>query len=85
MAGAYNKTMGKTKKTIGRITGDRKLEAKGALQSGKGKVQSAGRKVKRTLRNAKVNVRAKVSKRPMRKTTSVRVTTGRNKPSKSFY
>jgi uncharacterized protein YjbJ (UPF0337 family) len=69
-----NKTMGKAKKTVGRVTGNRRLQAKGALQSGKGKVQGVGRKVKRTLRKTNTSVRAKASKRPTRRTT-VKATT----------
>jgi uncharacterized protein YjbJ (UPF0337 family) len=78
-----NKVMGSVKKTTGRATGNRKLEAKGMAQKGKGKVQGAGRKVKRTLRNAKNTVRAKASKRPARKTTA-RANVGGRKATASY-
>lgn len=64
-----NKTVGNVKKTVGRVTGRRRLEGEGAAQNAKGNLQGAGRKVKRGLRNAKDAVRAKAGNRPARKRT----------------
>ncbi|HUR24891.1 MAG TPA: CsbD family protein [Candidatus Thermoplasmatota archaeon] len=67
-----NKTVGKTKKAIGRATGDRDLEGRGRMQEGAGKVQggvkTAGRKVNRALDKVGAKVsearRRKASPRP---------------------
>lgn len=53
MGEATNKLMGKTKRTVGRASGDRDLEGEGRMQETTGKVQGgvrkAGRKVNRGI------------------------------------
>ena len=66
-----NKAIGKTKKAVGRATGDRDLEAKGRMQEGAGKVQggvkTAGRKVNRAI--DKVGAKVSEARRKSRSTS----------------
>lgn len=72
-----DKTLGKTKKTVGRITRNRSLQAKGALQEGKGKLEGAGRKVGRTLRGGAARTRSTMNRGVRRTRSSVRSGTAR--------
>lgn len=56
-----NKAVGKTKKAVGRVTGDRDLEAEGRIQEGAGKVQGGVKGAGRTVNRAIDKVGAKVS------------------------
>jgi uncharacterized protein YjbJ (UPF0337 family) len=47
-----NKAMGKTKKAVGRATGDRDLEGEGRIQETTGKVQGGVRKGARKVEDA---------------------------------
>lgn len=66
-----NKAMGKTKKTVGKYTGNRSLQAKGAVQEFAGKAQGAAKEVGRSVRRATSNVRSKAA-RPATKRGKVR-------------
>lgn len=76
-----NKAMGKTKKAVGRATGDRDLERRGRTQEGAGKVQGgvrkAGRKVNATIDKVGDKMASKRRARPAtgRPATRTRTTT----------
>ncbi|MHB8604366.1 MAG: CsbD family protein [Thermoplasmatota archaeon] len=45
-----DKLEGKTKKVVGRVTGDKSLERKGVVQETKGKIEGVVKDAKRALR-----------------------------------
>lgn len=49
--GAADKAIGKGKTAVGKVTGDRELEAEGRAQTGAGKIESAAGKVKDAVRD----------------------------------
>lgn len=50
--GAAKQARGNVKEAIGKVTGDRKLQAEGAIDKVEGKVQETAGKVKDAARNA---------------------------------
>jgi len=68
-----NKTLGKAKKTFGKATGNRSLQAKGVVQETAGKVQGGARKVGRAV-NRGINRTA--SRRPAPRTRKYAQTRG---------
>ena len=69
-----NRAMGKTKKSIGRATGNRRLQARGALQEGKGRLQTGARRTKnrveRGARKVGRKVRSATRPKPIRRAGS---------------
>jgi uncharacterized protein YjbJ (UPF0337 family) len=52
MAGKMDEAKGRVKKAAGKVTGNRKLQAKGQVQVAKGKVKQTVTKVKRKVKKA---------------------------------
>ena len=52
MGEAKNKVVGNIKEATGKVTGDRRLEARGKGQKAVGKIQEGGRKVTGTVEEA---------------------------------
>ncbi|MCA1819347.1 MAG: CsbD family protein [Halobacteriales archaeon] len=71
MGATANKAFGKTKRTVGRVTGNRSMQARGTVQEYVGKAQSGAKKAGRRVRNAAANAR-RSSKRPSRSSKSRR-------------
>ncbi|MHB1262528.1 MAG: CsbD family protein [Thermoplasmatota archaeon] len=61
MGETTNKVVGKTKKAVGRATGDRDLETEGRMQEGAGKVQGGMRKAGNKGNRAIDRIGAKVA------------------------
>jgi uncharacterized protein YjbJ (UPF0337 family) len=56
-----NKAIGRTKRVVGKVTRNRSLQAKGAVQETAGRVQGAGRRVRKAVRRTGRNVRGAAS------------------------
>lgn len=55
--GAWDQAKGKAKEVAGKVTGDRKLQAKGKLDQAKGKAKRATGRVKRAAQGIKKDIK----------------------------
>lgn len=57
-----NKAIGKTKKAIGKVTGNRRFQTEGTIQEYTGKAQGGAKKVGRAVQRASANLRRKTDR-----------------------